>query len=189
MKHAMLSGKMAKTALLLALAATFAGACATTTEHSSPSPVSWAGPSGPAGVAGEQGAKGYTGARDASELAGVSGSMGSTGAAGPQGAIGQTGAQGPMAANGSWSVYRNYTFNSNSDRILNSDAGKAGEVADYAKHNPSYRVGVDGLNDKRVSNVRDALIEAGVPASRIETGTFGDPQQRDDRTVAVLVAN
>ena len=29
------------------------------------------------------------------------------------------------------------------------------------------------LNQRRVATVRDALIQAGVPAERIETGTFG----------------
>ena len=73
------------------------------------------------------------------------------------------------------------------------------------------RLGIDGstdllrgtnqynvaLSQQRVSNVRDALIRAGVPADRIETGGFGvaratcnDPAescaQRDGR-VEVLV--
>jgi outer membrane protein OmpA-like peptidoglycan-associated protein len=29
------------------------------------------------------------------------------------------------------------------------------------------------LNQRRVATVRDALIQAGMPAERIETGTFG----------------
>jgi outer membrane protein OmpA-like peptidoglycan-associated protein len=52
--------------------------------------------------------------------------------------------------------------------------------------NPSVRLGIDGytdsrgpgqynqpLNQRRVATVRDALIQAGVPADRIDTGTFG----------------
>jgi peptidoglycan-associated lipoprotein len=52
--------------------------------------------------------------------------------------------------------------------------------------NPSVRLGIDGYTDsrganqynlplsqRRVTTVRDALIQAGVPADRIETGTFG----------------
>jgi outer membrane protein OmpA-like peptidoglycan-associated protein len=112
-----------------------------------------------------------------------------SGTAGPQGARGATGVQGPMAENGSWSVYRNYTFDRDSDRILQADSGKAREVAEYANHNPSYRVAIDGPNAQHVSTVRDALIDAGVPKSRISTGSFGDPQLRRDREVAVLLAN
>jgi hypothetical protein len=35
--------------------------------------------------------------------------------------------------------------------------------------------------------VRSALIEAGVPASKIQSGAYGDPQQRRDRRVDVMV--
>jgi len=34
-----------------------------------------------------------------------------------------------------------------------------------------------------------ALIAAGVPANRIQTGAYGDPQMRTERHVAVLVSN
>ena len=52
--------------------------------------------------------------------------------------------------------------------------------------NPSVRLGIDGYTDsrgtgqynlplsqRRVTTVRDALVQAGVPTDRIETGTFG----------------
>jgi outer membrane protein OmpA-like peptidoglycan-associated protein len=98
-----------------------------------------------------------------------------------------------LAGNGSassnWSSYRDYTFNVNSDDILRSDRNKAQEIADYMNQNPSYRVAIDGSNERRVSNVRDALIDAGVPAYKIQTGAFGDPQLRRNSRVAVLVSN
>jgi outer membrane protein OmpA-like peptidoglycan-associated protein len=31
------------------------------------------------------------------------------------------------------------------------------------------------LNDRRVDAVHNAMIKAGVPASKIQTGAFGDP--------------
>ena len=122
-------------------------------------------------------------------MAGYSGPAGATGAAGPQGAVGPTGAQGASAGNGGWSSYRDYTFNVNSDDILRSDGNKAREIADYTNRNPSSRLAIDGFNERRVNNVRNALIDAGVPAYKIQTGSFGDPQLRRDGRVAVLVSS
>jgi peptidoglycan-associated lipoprotein len=94
--------------------------------------------------------------------------------------------------------------------VRSSEMSKTSEIAAYMKQNPSLRLGIDGdtdtrgttrynanLNERRISAVRDALIQAGVPADRIETGAFGQersncndttPQcwQRDGR-VEVLV--
>jgi outer membrane protein OmpA-like peptidoglycan-associated protein len=94
-----------------------------------------------------------------------------------------------MAGDGGWDWYRDYTFNINSNDILRSDANKAREIADYMNRNPSFRVGIDGANARRVGNVRNALINAGVPAYKIQTGAFGDPQLRRDSRVAVLVSS
>lgn len=96
---------------------------------------------------------------------------------------------GPFAGNGGWSIYRDYTFHSNSDDILRSDGNKAKEISDYMNQNPSARVAIDGSNERRVNNVRGALIDAGVPASRIRTGSLGDSQLRRGVGVAVLVSN
>lgn len=156
-----------------------------------PTTVGPAGPAGPSGVAGAQGATGFAGAQGSTEMAGFSGPAGATGAAGPQGAIGPTGAQGQMAGGGNarWSSYRDYSFNVNSNDILRDDGSKAREIADYLNQNPSARVAIDGSRERRVNNVRDALIDAGVPAYKIQTGAFGDPQLRRDSRVAVLVSN
>jgi outer membrane protein OmpA-like peptidoglycan-associated protein len=69
------------------------------------------------------------------------------------------------------------------------------------KQNPSIRIGIDGsmapggtdprnedLSDRRVSAVRDALIQAGVQSSRIQSGAFGDTQLKRDRRVEVLLS-
>jgi outer membrane protein OmpA-like peptidoglycan-associated protein len=151
------------------------------------------GPSGPAGVTGAQGSTGFTGAQGKTDLAGISGPTGATGAVGPQGAIGPTGAQGPLAGaaigNGVWNLYSAYTFKVARDDIQDADLGKAGQLAEYMSRNPSYRVGIDGISNRRVGAVRDALMAAGISASRIQTGAYGDPQLRTERYVAVLVAN
>ena len=70
--------------------------------------------------------------------------------------------------------------------IRYSESRKPAEIAAYVTQNPSVRLGIDGytdsrstsqynapLNQRRIMTVRDALIQAGVPADRIETGTFG----------------
>ena len=150
------------------------------------------GPTGPTGVTGATGATGPmgdTGAQGSTELAGIAGPAGATGSTGERGMTGATGAEGPMAAGGSWSLYRDYTFNSYSNEILYSDSRKAQEIARYVSQNPSYRVGIDGRSESRVSNVRSALLDAGVPAHKIQVGAFGDPQLRREDRVAVLLAN
>ena len=151
------------------------------------------GPAGPAGATGAQGSTGYTGQQGKTDLAGVSGPTGATGATGPQGAVGMTGAQGPLASAGAsstgWSLYRSYDFAVARDDIRDVDSNKAAQVADHMRNNPTYRVALDGTSNRRVGAVRDALIAAGVPASKIQTGAYGDPQLRTERHVAVLVSN
>ena len=150
------------------------------------------GPTGPAGATGATGAAGptgYTGAQGGTQYAGVSGPAGATGATGAQGAAGPAGSQGPLARGGSWSPFRDYTFDSYSNAIHTADGSKAREVAAYTSQNPTVRVAIDGSNDQRVGSVRDALINAGVPAYKIQTGAFGDPQLRRDGRVNVLLSS
>jgi hypothetical protein len=63
-----------------------------------------------------------------------------------------------------WSSYRDFTFAADSDDILRADDNKAQEIADYLALNPSFRIGIDGASESRVANVRDALMDAGVPS-------------------------
>ena len=42
------------------------------------------------------------------------------------------------------------------------------------------------LSDRRVSAARAPLIQAGVPSSKIQTGTFGDTRLARDHRVEVL---
>ena len=120
-----------------------------------------------------------------------------------------TGSQGPAAA-ARWTSLKDIMFDYDKATIRPAEMSKASEVATYMSQNPSvdsasgstdllrgtnqYNV---ALSQQRVSNVRDALIQAGVSADRIETGGFGvarakcsDPAescaQRDGR-VEVLV--
>lgn len=93
------------------------------------------------------------------------------------------------AGQGGWTAYRKYTFNDGSDAILDADGNKAWEISRYLNRNPGYRVAIDGDNPRRVGNVRQALIAAGVPAWMIYSGAYGKPQLQRDERVTVLIGN
>ena len=134
-------------------------------------------------------------------MAGAAGPAGRSGPAGAQGPVGATGAQGAVGVVGRWTSYREFLFDYDRAVIQPADSTKIAEIAAYMRQNPSLQIGVDGsmdprgtdppnqvLSDRRVSAVRSALIQAGVPASRIQTGPFGDEGLRRDRRVEVLIS-
>jgi outer membrane protein OmpA-like peptidoglycan-associated protein len=101
-----------------------------------------------------------------------------------------------------WSAYREFLFDYDRAEIRASDRSKISEIASHLAQNPSLRLGLDGspdpngnglrdrvLTERRVGAVRDALIRAGVPASKIEVGEFADPKLRRDRQVEVVLRN
>jgi len=171
------------------------------------------GAQGSPGMTGAQGSAGMTGAQGSAGMTGVQGSAGMTGVQGP---IGITGATGPAAPNLAplpavrWTSMKDFMFDFDRSDIRYSESKKPAEIATYMTQNPTARLGIDGYTDsrgstqynlplsqRRVATVRDALIQAGVPADRIETGTFGTDRslcnpateqcaQRDGR-VEVLV--
>lgn len=128
----------------------------------------------------------------------------------PAGTTGATTAQGSTSATnrrtvagiiGQWTTYQDFNFADNESSLPQSEAGKSEGIAAYMKANPALYLGIDGamdprgsdrrdwaLADRRVTAVRDSLIAAGVPASRIRTGEFGDATTRRDRRVEVLFA-
>ena len=132
--------------------------------------------------------------------AGYVGQAGNPGAAGMQGPTGPTGAQGPVGIVANWVAYREYNFNPGRAEIQPSNANTASEIAAYMEQNPSLQIALNGsgdsgatdaqsqkLSDRRFDAVRAALIDAGVPASKIQSGSFGDPQLSHDGQVAVLL--
>jgi outer membrane protein OmpA-like peptidoglycan-associated protein len=124
-------------------------------------------------------------------MAGVAGAAGQTGATGAQGAIGATGQQGPggiAGAAGTWSVYRDIWFDVNRSNMRASESAKVSDIASYLNQNPNATVAIDGTSD-RADSVRSALLQAGVPAYKIQYGTFGDPKLQRDRQVQVLVSS
>jgi hypothetical protein len=133
-------------------------------------------------------------------MAGREGAAGPSGAAGMQGPTGPTGAQGAAGIVGNWTAYRDFTFGYDRTNIRASDASMASEIAMYMARNPSLQLGIDNsmnpeasqhsqdMNGRRASAVRDALIQAGVPGSRIQMGAFAAPQDRHARQVEVLLS-
>jgi outer membrane protein OmpA-like peptidoglycan-associated protein len=160
--------------------------------------VGCTGPAGPTGMTGAPGAPGMMGVQGSP---GMTGAQGSAGMTGMQGSAGMTGVQGPAGITGAqgapasspapmpgvrWSSLREFMFDYDRSDIRYSESRKPAEVAAYMSQNPSVRLGIAGytdmqgtnqynlpLNQRRVAAVRDALIQAGVPSDRIETGTFG----------------
>jgi outer membrane protein OmpA-like peptidoglycan-associated protein len=165
-----------------------------------PTLVGPVGSIGSSGVAGVQGASGQMGNRG-DVTVGNAGEAGPSGAAGAQGPMGATGAQGPAGIVGHWTKYREFTFNADQAALQPSDMTMVNEIAGYMAQNPSLHIGIDGftnpdggapnnqsLNNRRVEAVQNALITAGVPASKIQEGAFGNPQLRRDGRVEVLIA-
>ena len=171
------------------------------------------GAQGSSGLTGAQGSPGMTGAQGSAGMTGVQGSAGMTGVQGPAGLTGAQGAAAPAPAPLPairWTSLKEIMFDFDRADIRYSESRKPAEIAAYMSQNPSVRLGIDGYTDsrgtsqynlplsqRRVTTVRDALIQAGVPADRIETGTFGTDRlmcnpsaeqcsQRDGR-VEVLV--
>jgi outer membrane protein OmpA-like peptidoglycan-associated protein len=132
-------------------------------------------------------------------MAGLTGSAGPAGDAGPQGRIGAQGAQGPAGVVDRWISYRTFWFNYDTETLRSSDSGQVSEIAYYMQQNPSLKVGIDGsipqgsnnksrnTADHRIKAVYQALVNAGVPAYRIETGMFGDSKLAREQRVEVLL--
>jgi hypothetical protein len=126
---------------------------------------------------------------------GLVGPAGLPGPAGPKGDVGPAGDQGPVGIVPCWVSYRDFWFNPNSADILVAQHGVITDMADYTKRNPSLILGIDGytgsknaeLNKSRAAAVRDALVNAGVPADRIRSGDFGEPKLRREGRVEVLI--
>jgi len=109
-----------------------------------------------------------------------------------------------------WTAFRDIYFDYDNADLRSAEMTKIAELASYMRQHPTVRVGIDGYTDgqgstrydpsmsqRRAIAVRDALIQSGVPADRIDMGQFGNTRppcneatpgclQRDAR-VQVLV--
>jgi outer membrane protein OmpA-like peptidoglycan-associated protein len=130
---------------------------------------------GPRGPTGPQGATGATGMTGAQGPAGMTGSQGQRGIAASQ--------TPPLAG---WVSLRDVMFDFDKADIRPSEMSKIADIASYVNQNPGIRLGIDGdtdllrgtnryntgLSERRIANVREALLQAGVSKDRIETGRF-----------------
>ena len=151
--------------------------------------VACVGPRGPTGPQGPTGMTGMTGEQ------GPAGMTGSTGQRGMTGSTGQAGYSTPHAQPATlagWVSLRDIFFEFDKAEVRLSEMSKISDIAAYVNQNPTVRIGVDGSTDllrgtnqyntalsgRRVTNVRDALLRAGVSADRIETGGFAAERAR-----------
>jgi peptidoglycan-associated lipoprotein len=157
------------------------------------------GPAGAVGVAGPAGPAGRMGPQ---------GPVGPSGGQGIAGVAGMTGPQGPTAPG--WARFNNILFDFDKSDIRANETSKVSDIAAYLNQNPSAKVGIDGytdprgtdpynqaLSERRVNAIQAALVKAGVPASKIQTGAFGEKRLKcgdkteecwqRDRRVEVLV--
>ena len=89
-----------------------------------------------------------------------------------------TGTPGPSGVIGRWTSHRDFRLECGEDGIRPSATSKASAIAAYMKQNPSLQIGIDtltdprnqDLHDRRVNAVRDARIQAGVPAAVTTAG-------------------
>jgi outer membrane protein OmpA-like peptidoglycan-associated protein len=138
-----------------------------------------AGPPGPTGMTGQPGSQGVTGAQ------GQTGSQGMTGSQGQPGVSDSQARPGPGPGSG-WVSLREISFDYDKANIRSSEMKKIADIAAYLNDNPGVRLGIDGTTDlrrgvnkynvslsqQREANVREALIRAGVPADKMEIGSF-----------------
>lgn len=200
-----------KRGLLFAVLALFAVGC---TARPIGGDTGWKiyGPSGPPGVAGPAGPEGPAGPAGPPGVAGLSGPAGAQGPAGMQGAAGVPGAERPAAEAPRWTKFNDILFDFDKSDIRANEMSKVAAVAAYLKQNPSAQVAIDGyadprgtdaynqaLSQRRVNTIRDALVKAGVPGDKIQTGAFGEerlkcsestePCWQLDRRVEVLISS
>jgi outer membrane protein OmpA-like peptidoglycan-associated protein len=100
-----------------------------------------------------------------------------------------------------WTFYQSFWFDADESSIHTSDRSRVAEIAAFMRQNPLLQLGIDSsvspsdplhhydreLATRRGNAVRNALIAAGVPASRIQSGEFSQPDTRRNGRVAVLI--
>lgn len=101
-----------------------------------------------------------------------------------------------------WTTLQSFWFDSDSSDIHAADKSKVAEIAAHMKRYPTLQLGIDSslnptdpnqrshdrdLAEQRGLAVHDALIAAGVPASKITGGKIGDVTSRRSGRVEVLI--
>ena len=190
-------------ALLLAAIAVFAAACAIPhQDHVGYDRPDLVGPTDYAGAADPRGAQSPTGPAGEPGYA----SERRTGELGPArlkgwSYAGTTGlvADGPAGTVALWTTWCDFGFDRSEAGLPASEMEIISSIAAYLMQNPSLEVGIDGsmnsgasrsardLSDRRAVSVRDALLQAGVPAYKIRVGAFSNPDRRQEDEIQVLM--
>jgi outer membrane protein OmpA-like peptidoglycan-associated protein len=129
----------------------------------------------------------------------VAGERGPAGPAGPTGAQGPAGPIGPQAMAGSDHRYfsfgtgdrsasfKDILFDTDKSDIRSNETSKITDIAAHVKQNAPMQVSIggyadprgtdqhnQGLSERRVNAIRDALLKAGVASDKIQTSAFGE---------------
>ena len=129
-------------------------------------------------------------------MAGATGPMGPTGATGAQGPAGPIG---PQAMTGSdyryvsfgtgdrSTSFKDILFDTDKSVIRSNETSKITDIAAHVKQNAPMQVNIggyadprgtdqhnQGLSERRVNAIRDALVKAGVGSDKIVTSAFGE---------------
>jgi outer membrane protein OmpA-like peptidoglycan-associated protein len=118
----------------------------------------------------------------------------------------------PGATGMRWTAFKDVLFDFDKSDLRANEQPEINEIASHLQQNPSVTVGIDGhadprgtdrynqaLSERRVNAVKAALMKAGVPAEKIQTGAFGESRLKcndqteacwqRDRRVEVLMGN
>jgi hypothetical protein len=116
-------------------------------------------------------------------------------AGGATGVVRQGEVPASVRAAGVWTPFTAFDFGPADVELAPTDAGKVADIVNYLNQNPGQQVRiaspfVERANDvgsRRVAAIREALLRAGVPLSRIQTGVPGSAPPPAGRRVELLV--
>jgi outer membrane protein OmpA-like peptidoglycan-associated protein len=129
-------------------------------------------------------------------MAGATGPAGPAGAAGAQGPAGPIGPQAMAASENRYvsfgtgnntAAFKDILFDTDKSDIRANEMSKITDIAAHVKQNAPMNVGIggyadprgtdqhnQGLSERRVNAIRDALVKAGVASDKIQTSAFGE---------------
>jgi outer membrane protein OmpA-like peptidoglycan-associated protein len=134
--------------------------------------------SGPFGMAGERGPAGP---------AGATGAQGPAGPVGPQAMFGSDNRYISFGTGDRSAAFKDILFDTDKSDIRSNETSKITDIAAHVKQNAPMQVNIggyadprgtdrhnQGLSERRVNAIRDALVKAGVASDKILTSAFGE---------------
>jgi len=133
---------------------------------------------GPFGMAGERGP---------ARPAGATGAQGPAGPVGPQAMAGSENRMASFGTGNNSAAFKDILFDTDKSDIRSNETSKITDIAAHVKQNSPMQVGIggyadprgtdqhnQGLSERRVKAIRDALVKAGVASDKIQTSAFGE---------------